>query len=332
MTSDTSLKPGDEIRIIAPSLSREPGYEQRDERAKQRLESLGYSVTFSTNIDSQYHLGTAAAEDRAKDFHNAFADKNVKAIMAYSGGWAANELLPLIDWDLVRANPKPLIGFSDITVLVNALYAQAGTVSYLGPGFGTIGEIASWQYTLENFNNVVQHKLPFEIKPSEKWSASDEQHYQATDWQVLQEGEAEAVLIGGNFNTFHLLQGTEYQPQFNQPFILMAEDDDESGKLTPRYFSRRLESILQLPEVRKNLKGIIIGRFLPSCHFSSADLKEVIASKQLGNIPIVAGVDFGHTLPILTLPVGGVLMLSAKNDKISMKMVKILASEKLATS
>lgn len=308
---DYSLKPGDEIRIIAPSLSREPGYEERDERAKQRLESLGYSVSFSANIDSQYHLGTATAEDRVKDFHEAMADKDVKAIMAYSGGWAANELLPLIDWDLVRANPKPLIGFSDITVLVNALYAQAGIVSYLGPGFGTIGEMDYWQYTLDNFNTVVQQKLPFEIKPSEK-----------ANWAVLQEGDAEAVLIGGNFNTFHLLQGTECQPQFDQPFILMAEDDDESGELTPRYFSRRLESILQLPEVRKNLKGIIIGRFLPSCHFPSTDLKEIIISKRLGSIPIVAGIDFGHTLPILTLPVGGVLKLSAKNDEITMYLNK----------
>jgi muramoyltetrapeptide carboxypeptidase len=317
-----TVKIADEIRIIAPSFNWEPGYEERDELAKKRLESLGYKVTFSENFKSRYHLGTANAGDRVKDFLEAIADKNVKAIMAYSGGWSANELLPKIDWELVKANPKPLIGYSDITVLLNAVYAKTGVVGYLGPNFGALGWMTSWQYTLDNLSAVLQHKTPLELKQSHEWSDSaDKEHYRTDPWKVLQEGEAEATLLGGNFNTFYLLQGTEYQPTFHERFILLIEDDDEPGMLTAKYVSRQLESIMQLPNVRKNLSGIVIGRFLPTCGVVDTDLAHIIESKHVGNIPVVAGVDLGHTIPILTLPIGGRLKLSAKKSSVDMRLL-----------
>ena len=321
--SKNTHETGTEIRVIAPSYRREPGDKQRNERAAQRLGSYGYTVTFGRHIDANYQLGTAEASDRVTDLHEAFTDPNVKIVMAHSGGWSANELLPLIDWELVRMNSKPLIGFSDITVLLNAIYAKTGIVSYLGPNFGSFGLANSWQYTLDVFDAVMRQEMPLELKPSTMWGEATGDQYPTQGLQVLQEGEAEAILLGGNFNTFHLLQGTEYQPAFSQPFILVAEDDDESGELTARYFSRGLESILQLPNVRKNLKGIVIGRFLPASKFSLATLAGIIASKQLGSIPVVAEADFGHTMPILTLPIGGTLRVLAKHNYVVMHLVSV---------
>ncbi|MGH7882649.1 MAG: LD-carboxypeptidase, partial [Candidatus Dormibacteraceae bacterium] len=146
-TQAEATKPVNEIRVIAPSYYWEPGFEERDGRAKERLEGLGYKVTFGQRLASHYHLGTARVEDRIADFHKAVSDENVKIILAYSGGWSANEMLPLIDWDLVKANPKPLVGYSDITVLLNAIYAKTGNIGLLGPDYGALGKETQWQYT-----------------------------------------------------------------------------------------------------------------------------------------------------------------------------------------
>ena len=114
------LEKGDEIRVIAPSQSwGKRRYQRGYERAKERLESLGYKITYGQSVKNVLHFGTATREDRAKDFNEAYRDKNVKLVMALSGGWSANEILPLIDWKIVRTNPKPLIGFSDITYCIS---------------------------------------------------------------------------------------------------------------------------------------------------------------------------------------------------------------------
>jgi muramoyltetrapeptide carboxypeptidase len=316
-----AAKPSAEIRVIAPSYMWEPGFEERDEKAKSRLEERGYKVTFGKKLKvAEYHLGTARAADRVEDLHAAYSDPNVKAIIAYSGGWSANELLPLIDWGLVETNPKPLIGMSDITVLVNAIYAKTGSIGLLGPNYGTLGYETEWEYTLNYLDAALRQNYPLALQPSHAWSDNDGERC-PTKWKILQSGEAEGILIGGNFNTFHLLQGTEYQPLFDKPFILVAEDDDESGELTTRYFSRRLESVLQIPGVRSNLRGVIIGRFLPGSKAVHEKLASVIASKRLGNIPIVTDMDFGHTLPTLSLPIGGKVIVTASRNSLSIKLL-----------
>jgi muramoyltetrapeptide carboxypeptidase len=308
------------IRVIVPSYMWEVGFEERDEKAKSRLESRGYKVTFGENLKAkEFHLGTASVEDRVKDLHAAYSDTNVKTVMAYSGGWTANEMLPLIDWGLIKSNPKPLIGMSDITVLIDAIYAKTGVVGLLGPNFGTLGYDTEWEYSLINLDLVLNHNFPFQLKPSQEWSAKEGEQ-RPTNWKVIQPGNAEGILIGGNLNTFHLLQGTEFQPRFDKPFILVAEDDDESGELTTKYFSRRLESILQLPGVRKNLRGIIIGRFLPTSNVEMEQLANVLESKHLGDIPIVANMDFGHTLPTMSLPIGGSLSMNVTSNNINIKL------------
>lgn len=300
------LKSGDEIRVIAPSFSKSKSKNQRRaERAKERLESLGYKVTFGKYLGEQFQLGTARAENRAKDFDDAYADKNVKAVMALTGGWSANEILPLISWELVKANPKPLIGYSDITVLINAIYAVTGIEGYLGPNFLTLSRMTSWQYTLDNFQAILRQEYPVQLKRSKEWGSKPSDRFKTKPWKILQSGSAEATLIGGNLGTFYLLQGTKYQPKFNKPFILVAEDDDESGRLTAREFSRRLESILQLPNVRTNIQGLLIGRFQPDSKVSLKDIASLVQSKELGDIPVIANMDFGHNAPTITLPIGG---------------------------
>ena len=312
MQSYSYLKPGDEIRVIAPSSSKRASQKQKYEKAQERLEALGYKVTFGEALSKILHQGTAKATDRATDFNSAYADKKVKAVMAVHGGWAANEILPLINWDNVKDNPKPLIGFSDITVLLNAIYAKTGIKGFLGPNFSSIGYGRSWEYTIKSLNEALTGQIQ-DLKKSKRWGVGKIRKGHLTKpWEVIQPGFAEAILLGGNAGTLYLLQGTEFQPSFDKDFILAYEDDDQSDKYTAREFSRRLESLLQLPNFRKNLKGIIIGRFQPKSRFSSKELQSIIQSNQLFGIPIISGVDFGHTLPMLTLPIGGIVSIEAE--------------------
>ncbi len=313
------LEKGDEIRVIAPSQSwGKRKYQRGYERAKERLESLGYKVTYGKSVKNVLHFGTATREDRANDFNEAYMDKNVKLVMALSGGWSANEVLPLIDWQVVITNPKPLIGFSDITILLNAIYAKTGVSGFLGPNFSTFGRMPEWQYTFNNFSMVMQGSTSQFVK-SRSWGESGRKRHKTKGWQALETGEANATLLGGNLGTFYLLQGTEYQPKFNEPFIFLLEDDDEASSYTAVEVSRRFESLLQLPNFRDNLQGLMVGRFQEGSNVSEKDIASIIASKNLGSIPIAYNVDFGHTLPMLTLPIGQNVSLRV-NSKVGISL------------
>lgn len=130
------LKKGDEIRVISPSssLTRTGKFEDKL-KARERLERLGFMVSFGAHILENDLLESSSIASRLEDFHAAFADKSVKAVLCTIGGFDANELLPYIDWEIVRANPKIFCGFSDITVLHQAIFAKTGLVTYYGPGY-----------------------------------------------------------------------------------------------------------------------------------------------------------------------------------------------------
>jgi muramoyltetrapeptide carboxypeptidase len=307
----SGLQPGDEIRVVAPSQSWHKRSEHRYLRAAQQLEKRGFKVSFSKNIAKQTLIGAASAKERAADLSAAYGDKKVKAILALRGGWLTNDVLPFIDWDLVRANPKPLIGFSDITILLSAIIAQTGQVAFLGPTLSPLADRLFGRLMLEEMLAVLS-QAPTKLQHSTKWILPGERKpRRAQPWKVLNAGQASGKLLGGNLGTLFLAQGTPYQPAFDSPYILVVEDDDEAGKYTLREFSRRLEAILQQPGARQNLRGLLVGRFLPGSKVKPSELELVIKSKQLGDIPMLAQLDFGHSLPLWTLPLGGQATIKA---------------------
>ncbi|HSX06929.1 MAG TPA: S66 peptidase family protein [Candidatus Saccharimonadia bacterium] len=317
------LQPGDEVRVIAPSDSWRKHRTQAYQRAKLRLEELGLRVTYGAHLKNQSRFGTGLAAERLADLHDAYRDPNVRLVIALHGGWSANTLLRGIDWELIRANPKPLMGYSDTTVLINALYAQTGMVNYLGPTFSTLGSRHLQDYTFDNFRAVVMGEAPLMLQRSREWQRARRAPLSKTrPWQVLQEGQGEGTIIGGNMGTFYLLQGTPYQPMFDHPFILVAEDDDEPGRYSAREFDRRLESLLQLPGVREHIRGLVIGRFQPSSLVTMPDVRHIVSKMGLRGIPVIADVDFGHTTPLLTLPIGGRALVSAQKNQASLNLLQ----------
>ena len=139
MIKPERLKRGDEIRVIAPSTSLAKMKPDVCERSLQYLRAQGFHVTFSENCRELDEFGSSSVASRVEDLHAAFADPKVKMIVSCTGGFNVNQILPHLDYELIRKNPKILCGYSDITALLHAIYAKTGLVTYHGPHFSTWG-------------------------------------------------------------------------------------------------------------------------------------------------------------------------------------------------
>lgn len=319
------LKKGDEARIIAPSRSMALLSEETKQIANARFSDLGLKLTFGEYIEEADDFMSSSIESRVEDLHRAFADKNVKAILTVIGGFNGNQLLRYLDWDLIRKNPKIFCGFSDITALNNAIFAKTGLVNYSGPHYSTFGQKLYFDYTLDYFQKCLFINEPIEVLPSQKWS--DDPWYKDQEsrnlinndgfWLVNQ-GNADGTILGANLCTFNLLQGTEYMPNLENS-ILFIEDDYESLAHT---FDRDLQSLIHQPGFDK-VKGIVIGRFQKASQVDKDKLEKIIKSKkELSKIPVIANVDFGHTDPRITFPIGGSVVISAFFDSLKITITE----------
>ena len=319
------LKAGDEVRIIAPSRSMAILGEDCKKLATERLESLGLKVTFGKHVmEFDPDSFSTTIENRLEDLHDAFRDKNVKAILTVIGGFNSNQLLDYIDYDLIKENPKILCGYSDITALSNAIYARTGLVTYSGSHYSSFGMLKGFEYEFEAFKKMFFQEEEVEIKSSEEWSDDawfiDQENREFIPNEgmfVINSGEAEGRIVGGNLCTLNLLQGTKYMPDITDS-ILFIEDDNMAGKLFFVEFDRNLQSLMHLPEF-KTVRGIVIGRNEKGCEMTKEKwIKLIKGKKELSNIPVIAGADFGHSTPRFDFPVGGTAKLVARENEIKL--------------
>lgn len=311
------LKIGDEIRIIAPVRSLAIISKESRKIANKRFEDMGFKLSFGKHVEEIDDFASTSIESRIEDLHEAFQDKNVRAIFAVIGGFNSNQLLKYIDWNLIKDNPKIFCGYSDVTVLNNSFYAKTSLVNYSGPHYSTFGQELYFDYTLDYFKKCLLSDEPFEIRPSKDWS--DDPWYKDQKnrnliknpgWLVINEGNAEGTSLGANLCTFNLLQGTDYMPELKDS-VLFLEDDEESQ---PHDFDRDLQSLIHLPAFA-GVRGIVIGRFQKASEMSDTKLEKIIETKsELKEIPVIANVDFGHTDPKITFPIGGEVKIKACSD------------------
>lgn len=327
------LKAGDDVRIIAPSCTL-PSLEWMDEafleRAKEYFRSRGCSVSESKHLRERNVFDSTSIEHRLEDLHDAFRDPKVTMMCTIRGGWNCNQLLPHLDYELIKRNPKILCGFSDITALGNAIYAKTGLVTYSGANFYHFGFGSQMQYTYDAFDRCVMQDQPFEITASKAWTGD---HYEPKKpefafkpndgFWIMSEGKAEGTSLGANLCTLQLLHGTEFMPDIRGS-ILFLEDDYESH---PRTFDRDFESLSRQTGFDE-VHGILIGRFetRTANGFPPMDreqLEKIVACKSLPkNIPIIANVDFGHTNPIATFPIGGTVRIEAESGRTKIEVVR----------
>ncbi len=316
---------GDEVRVIAPSRSLAIVSKENRAIAQKRFDEMGLTLTFGEHGEEMDEFTSTSIQARVEDLHEAFGDKNVKAIIPAIGGFNSNQLLRFIDWNLVQNNPKIFCGFSDITALNNAIYSKTGLVTYSGPNYANLCQELYVDYTLDYFKKCLLTDESFEIQPSESWSDDvwyinqhDRTLINNPGWLVITEGKGEGTILGGNLCTLNLLQGTEYFPDLSCS-ILFIEDDYETN---PQNFDRDLQSLIHQPSF-SGVKGIVIGRFQKASKMSDEMLVKIITTKkELAGVPVIANVDFGHSDPKITFPVGGEVSIVADSDNAKIRITQ----------
>jgi muramoyltetrapeptide carboxypeptidase len=297
------LNAGDTIGIIAPASA--PPDPKNIDRSVAALERLGFKTRLAPNVRKRWGFLAGSDRERAGDLMKMFADRKVKAIICLRGGYGTGRLLPLLDYRTIRANPKVFVGYSDITSLHCAFLVKSGLVSFHGPMLNSDFIKPNLpDFTLQSFLRTL-------MRPSAPGSICA--GYKKKTVTILQRGVASGPLIGGNITLLCASLGTPYQPPFRDR-ILFFEDLDE----VPYRFDRMLTQLLNaglLQQVAGVAIGINAGCLDPKAKKSKEyrqSLEDVFRERLLPlNVPVVAGLPFGHIPLNATLPVGVWVTLDA---------------------
>ena len=314
VTVPARLRPGARVRVVAPSCSRSYVMEHDNTRwINERFAALGIKLSFGRHVDERDDFDSSSITSRLEDLHAAFADPTVDGIMSVIGGFNANELLPYLDWDLIAANPKVFCGYSDFTVLANAIHARTGMITYVGPHWSMFGMRDHFEPTGQWFTAATSGQA-WSIEPATAYT--DDLWFMNQDGRqtlptegpwVLREGAGTGRVIGGNLCTLNLLQGTGLMPRLEGAMLFL--EDDAAGDI--HEFARNLAALLQRPDAA-GITGLGIGRFQQDSGVTRSMLRQVVDKHPLlDSVPVVANLDFGHTSPMFTLPIGGQARLAA---------------------
>lgn len=286
------LKPGDTVGIVAPAGA---VYEAETVReAAAHMEALGLRVKLGAHVLDQHGYLAGTDEARAADLNAMFADPDVRGILGLRGGWGCARILPLIDYDRVRADPKVVFGFSDITALLLALYVHAGLVTLHGPT-----GVSTWNaFTVSHFRRVA-----FDAEaPTLRIPDRLENGWPPPRVVPINPGTTRGRLAGGNLSVLAALVGTPYLPDWDG-HVLFLEDIGEDI-----YRIDRMLTHLRLAGVLSAISGFIFGQCSdcePGTDGDSLTLDEVFAD-HLGplGIPAWYGSMIGHIRDKFTVPVG----------------------------
>ena len=321
-----------EVRVIAPSMSLNKTDMAKIKKMKKYFMKLGYLVTTGKYIfDKEGFFTCSSIQNRVTDLMEAFLDRNVEIIICANGGYNVNQILPYLDYKTIEQNPKIIVGYSDITALLIAIMNKTGLVTYYGPMLS--GFVRGDKYTMQYFEKILSNE-DIRIFPSKRiydYKRLNDGIEKVTlkngGMITIQEGVGYGKIIGGNLCTLNLLQGTEYMPKLNNCILFLEDDaDDFNTDVFLLEFDRNLESLLQLPNCKIN--GIVFGRFQLCSNMTIGKLTAVIKNKEkLKDIPIVSGVDFGHTNPMITIPLGAYCKLNSKENNIEIKIERRILNE-----
>lgn len=295
------LNPGDTVALVSPSSAVDDSLNLQ--LAREVLEALGFKVKPGAHYgDRRGHLAGADA-GRADDINRAFADPEVRAVICVRGGSGAARLLPLLDYDVIRANPKALLGYSDITALHCAIQAQTGLVTFHGPnGSG------SWNsFNADQFRRLFFERELVEYRNIE--DRGDELVQRRNRTLTITGGKARGELVGGNLAVLTALAGSPYMPEFDGR-ILFLEDVSEAPYRVDRMFST-----LKLMGALDRIAGFIWGTCTdcePGAGFGSLTIEQILDDhvRPLG-IPAYRGAMIGHIRQQFIVPVGGRVEMDA---------------------
>jgi len=305
------LAPGDTVGLVAPA-----GPSSNDESVRYSgdlLRSLGFKVKEGKHVYDRDQYLAGADEDRASDVNTMFANDDVDAIFTLRGGYGTQRMLPYLDYDLIAKKPKVIIGSSDITGILIAIYEKTGLVGFHGPAAG--GNYSD--YALSEFRKVLMEPSkrtrigeapPFEQRPG---------HVEKTNRVTrFAGGKAEGRLIGGNLTLVSTLMGTPYEPDFRDRIVFL-EDVNEAP-----YRIDRMLTQLWLAGKLQSAAGIAFGKFTKTEDDGNTfSIEEIIRRRcvPLG-IPVVGGLMIGHIADKTTVPIG--IMARLDGDAGSLELLE----------
>ncbi len=312
------LKKEDTIGIIAPSTSLVKFAPHRLKNAIKFLESEGFKIKVFPNVYKNNGWESAPAKERAKELMDAFSDREVNAIICLIGGNTANKILKYINFDIIKNNPKIFCGYSDITILHQAILARAGLQTYYGPSI--MNQFAEFpkplSYTLEYFYKAVKEGKIGNVKFSKKWTQETLNWFEKEDitrgrklstnggYQWLREGKAEGKILGGCLHSICHLLGTNYLPNYQDTILFLETPEGTNfneGELLAEIDAQLAN--LENTGIFKKIKGLIIGRPFGYSSEERDKFKEIILDNTKDyNFPVLYGVDIGHTDPMITIP------------------------------
>ena len=289
-------------------------------RGKKYLEAKGFRVMDGNLFGKSDAYRSGSIRDRADEFNALVRDPQVDIIMSAIGDNNTNAILPYVDYDALIAHPKPVIGYSDTTALLLAIYAKTGLTTYYGPALAaSFGEFTPLvDETYESFRHILLNPpaAPYTYPMPPHWtdefidwvSQNRAKTTRQNQWLCIRPGAAQGRLIGGNLNTMEGIFGTPYMPEIREGDILLLEDSNKNASVIERSFS-----LLKLSGALEKIGGIILGKHEQFDDLNTGRKPHEILEEVLGdrNIPILADFDCCHTHPMLTMPIGRTIQLDA---------------------
>ena len=286
------LKKGDLIGLVTPSGNIK---KEQLEQTVQKLETLGFKSYYLDSVLDEYGYFAGKDADRARELIHMFSNRDVNGILCVRGGYGVTRILDLLDYDVIKNNPKVLIGYSDITALDIAIYEKTGLVTFHGPvGISTFND-----FTVTSFENVLMNpKRRYKYHYQREENTEDNPEF---DFYTITGGKAEGELIGGNLSVLASMAGSKFSPDFENRIAFIEEIDEKTYRV-----DRMLTQLVQSTNLAK-ANGIVLGIFdkCSTNDLPTLSLKQAISDilKPL-NIPVAYGFPFGHVNNKITLPIG----------------------------
>lgn len=320
------LRKGDAIGIFSPSSPATATAVKRYERGKNYLISKGFRLIEGSLCGKRDFYRSGSIAERVSELNDLIRNPDVRCIMSSIGGMNSNSLLPYIDYDALRKDPKIIIGYSDVTAVLFAIYAQTGLVTYYGPAVvSSFGELPPYvDETFNYFESVVTDKeaLPYVLPTPDIWTDefidwdSQDRSKKGTENKLVTVhcGKAEGRLIAGNLNTMEGFWASEYFPEIRKGDILLIEDSLKDAATIERSFA-----MLKLNGVFDLIGGLVLGKHEQFDDRGSGRKPYEILEEVIGNtsIPVLAEFDCCHTHPMLTVPIGSYVCLDADRRQLT---------------
>ena len=282
------LNKGDKIGVISCSNGLSIKNKNIIEELKLNLKSLDIEmVEGDTLYAKEYNLFSGTGEEKARALEKLFLDKDIKMIFDISGGDLANEVLDFLDFNLIKENPKPFFGYSDLTVLLNAIYSQC--------------HIATYNYQLRNLVGKFKEEQMQNFKAS---FIEGEEDIFNLDYKWINGSHLEGIVVGGNIRCLLKLAGTKYMPDFKDKILFLESFSGNSAKMVT--YITQYKNLGVFNEV----KGIILGEFTEMERENlKPDIVEIL-KRVIGeiNIPILKTRDLGHGADAKCIPIGKYLI------------------------